>query len=104
MPDSILDGLVEGFLDALAEREKVAPRWCAVAYSSWSGANGCAWNYRRQRDAKKAALRFCRAPQAQILVSGADITIAVARGPHNAIAYQCAHLSMLTQGKHSVIP
>jgi len=28
MPDSILDGLVEGFLDALAEREKVAPLVC----------------------------------------------------------------------------
>lgn len=68
-----------------------------MAYSSHNGTSGWAWNYLRQRGAEKEALRRCQGPQAQILASGADITIAMARGPRGVVYCQWAHPSMATQ-------
>ena len=101
--NTFMGGFLEGVLQGLAEHDKVAPRWCAVARSSQNTAFGYAWGYRTQRNAEKAALSACPAPRAQILTSRAGMVVAVARGPQGAIGFQWAHLNMLAQAQEDAI-
>lgn len=99
--NSILEGLLIGRLveDMLVARR----RWCAVAYSSQNGATGWAWNHLKQRAAEKMALHNCQGPQPEILVSGAEITIAMACGPQGTAYCQWAHPSMATRACEDAI-
>jgi Domain of unknown function (DUF4189) len=85
------------------ERVRRAAHWCAVAYSSQNGASGWAWNHLEQRTAEKMALHSCQGPQPEILVSGAEITIAMACGPQGVAYCQWAHPSMVTQSCEGAI-
>jgi hypothetical protein len=66
-----------------------------VAYSPTSG-TAYAWNHRTQRGAQTAALALCEGPEARLWACGAEITIAVARGPRGAFGCEWADPSMPT--------
>lgn len=95
--DSMLRGLVIGQIvgDTIARNRAARPRWGAVAYSPTTGM-AWAWNHRRARHAEKAAMRHCQGPQARLWACGADIAIAVARGPRGAFSCKGAHPSVVT--------
>ena len=94
--DSVLRGWVIGHLvgESIRRNREARQRWCAVAYSPLSGTTAYAWNHRTARGAESAALALCEGPQSRLLACGAEITIAVARGPRGAFACQWADPSM----------
>lgn len=93
--DTVLRGWVIGHLvgETINRNRAARQRWCAVAYSPTSG-TAYAWNHRTARGAERAALALCEGPQARLWACGAEITIAVARGPRGAFACQWADPSM----------
>jgi Domain of unknown function (DUF4189) len=93
--DSVVRGLVLGHLvgESIRRNREARQRWCAVGYSPTSGM-AWAWNHRTARGAEKAVLALCEGPQARLWACGAEITIAVARGPRGAYACQWADPSM----------
>jgi len=102
--DSVLRGLVLGHLvgETINRHREARQRGGAVAYAAPTGM-AWAWNHRTQRGAEKAALRLCEGPQARLWACGAEITIAVARGPRGAFACQWADPRMARQACEGAI-
>lgn len=89
--DSVLRGWVIGHLlgEAISRRRDAQQRWGAIAYSEITGM-AWAWNHRSARAAEQAALAHCQGPRTRLWAWGAEITIAVARGPRGAFTCQWA--------------
>src|SRR4051794_38894697 len=95
--DSVLRGWVIGHLlgQAINRRREAQQRWCAIAYSDLSGL-AWSWNHRSARAAEHTALAHCRGASPRLWACGADITIAVARGPRGAFACHWADPRLAT--------
>lgn len=85
--DSVLRGWAIGQLAgaAFSRRRDAQQRWCAIASCDLTGM-AWAWNHRSARPAEQAALAHSHGPPYRLWACGADITIAVARGPRGAFA------------------
>jgi Domain of unknown function (DUF4189) len=81
---------------AINRHRDAQQRWCAIAYSDLTG---MAWSYnhRSARAAENAALAHLQGSHPRLWACGAEITIAVARGPRGAFACHWADPRIPTQ-------